>query len=127
MSDIPSSSVVSSVADQLRVAAQDPCAARPEGAGSSGGHASLILLQTGVEEGVALVPERAALPPAGWEVAALPVQQQALGVLKVTDLQLKHAHRPHSLGGNKGEGLRNHTVERCTSNTCTSYTHRHTS
>ena len=108
MSDVPSSpssSVVSPVADQLRVAAQDRRAARAEGAGASGCHASLVLLQTGVEEGVALVSLRAA-PPGGREVTALLVQQPAFWVLKVTDLQLEHAHRPHCLGGDKGEGRR---------------------
>lgn len=81
----------------LGVAPQDGGAARPEGAGSGGDDPGLVLLEAGPEEGVTLVRERAALPPGGLEVTALATMQHTMGVLEVTDLQLKHPHCTHSL------------------------------
>ena len=116
-SDIPSSfpsSVVTSMTEGLGVAPQDGGAARPEGAGSGGDDAGLVLLEASLEEGVTLVPERAALPLGGLEVTALPTLQHTMGVLEVTDLELKHPHCTHNLERDRRVRMRYN-----------SYTHTH--
>lgn len=102
---LSSSSPSSIVAERLGVSAQDPCAARPEGAGPSRGNPGLVLLETGLEESVTRVPGRAALPPAGLEVAAVSVQQKSLWVLEVADLELKHPYSTRSLSTERGGQL----------------------
>lgn len=99
------SSVVRMVAKRVGVAPKHCCASRPKGACPSGGHAGLVLLQTGPEEGVTLVADGAVLPPVGGEVTALPVLQMAQRVLELLDLYLEHAHRTHQL-----EDTREHCV-----------------
>lgn len=92
-----SSSIVSMVLERQGVPSQDPRAPRPKGAGSLRNDAGLVLLQTGVEEGVALVSGRAALPPTGLEVAAVSGLQEAVRVLEVPDLELEHTDSTYSL------------------------------
>lgn len=101
-----SSSIVSSVAERLGISPQDPRAARPEGAGSRGGDPGLVLLEAGMENSVTLVPGRAALAPAGLEVAAVSRLQQSEGVLVVIDLKLEHPDCTHSLSPERGEGMK---------------------
>lgn len=91
------SSIVRMVPKRVGVAPKDCRAPRPVGAGASGGHTGLVLLQAGPEEGVTLVAGGAVLPPVGREVTALPVLQMAHRVLELLDLYLKHAHRTHQL------------------------------
>ena len=98
-----SSSIVSSVVERLGVSTQDPCASRPESAGSSWDDPGLVLLEACLEESVTLVPGWAALPPAGLEVAAVSALQKSVRVLEVTDLELEHPNSPHSLSAERGE------------------------
>lgn len=93
------------VAKRVGVAPEDCRATRPKGACPSGGHAGLVLLQTGPEEGVTLVADGAVLPSVGREVAALSVLQMAQRVLELLDLHLEHAYRTHQL-----EETREHCV-----------------
>lgn len=88
---------VSSVAERLGVPAQDPCAARAEGAGSGGVDPGLVLFEASLEESVTLVPGRAALAAAGLQVAAVARQQKSVRVLEVADLELEHPHGAHGL------------------------------
>lgn len=99
-----SSSIVSSVTERLGVSTQDPSAARPERAGSSWDDPGLVLLQAGLEESVTWVPGRAALPPAGLEIAAVSGLQKSVRVLEVTDLKLEHPNSTNSLSPERGEG-----------------------
>jgi len=98
-----SSPIVSSVVERLGVSAQDPRAAQPEGAGSSGDDPGLVLLEAGLEESVTLVPGRAAMAAAGPEVAAISAVQKSEGVLEVMDLKLEHTDCTHSLSPERGE------------------------
>lgn len=97
------SSIVSSVAKRLGVSTQDPCAARPEGAGSSWDDPGLILLEAGLKESVTLVPGWASLPPTGLEVAAVSSLQKSVWVLEVTDLELKHPNSTYKLSPERRE------------------------
>lgn len=90
-----SSSIAS--AEQHGVPTQDPRAPRPKGAGSLWIDPGLVLLETGVEEGVTLVSGRTALPPTGLEVAAVSGLQESMWVLEVPDLELEHADSTCSL------------------------------
>lgn len=93
-----SSRDVSSVAEQLGVPAQDPRAARAEGAGSGGVDPGLVFFEAGLEVGVTLVPGGATLgATTGLQVAAVTRQQNSVRVLEVTDLELEHPDRAHSL------------------------------
>lgn len=85
------------VLDRQGVPTQDPRAPRPEGAGSLRNDPDLVLLETGVEEGVTLVSGRTALPPTGLEVAAVSGLQESVRVLEVSDLELEHADSTYSL------------------------------
>lgn len=64
----------------------------------------MILLEARSEEGVTLVPGRAALSPAGLQIAAFSVLQQSVRVLEVADLKLKQPPGTHHLNRGKGEG-----------------------
>lgn len=97
-----SSSIVSSVPERLGVPPQDLSAARPEGAGPRWDDPGLVLLQAGLEESVTLVPGRAALSPAGLEVAAVSGLQKSERVLEVMDLKLEHPDCTHSLSPERG-------------------------
>lgn len=99
-----SPSIVSSVAERQGVPTQDSRAARSEGADSCWNDPGLVLLQTGVKEGVTLVSGRAALPPTGLEVAAVSGLQQSVRVLEVPDLELEHADSTYSLRKKGWEG-----------------------
>lgn len=100
---IPSSDIMSSAAGCLRVSAQDPCAAWPEGTWPSGEDPGLVLLEAGLEESVTLVPGRAVLPPNGLEVTAVSSLQEPVWVLEVTDLKFEHPNRTHSLSPEREE------------------------
>lgn len=96
-SSFSSSCNVSSVAERLGVPAQDPRAGRAEGAGAGGVDPGLVLFEASLEEGVTLVPGRAALAAAGLQVAAVARQQNSVRVLEVADLELEHPHGAHGL------------------------------
>lgn len=106
---------MSSVVERLGVPAQDPRAARAEGAGSGGVDPGLVLFEAGLEVGVTLVPGRATLVgAAGLQVAAVARQQNSVRVLEVTDLELEHPHGAHSLAREEGgmEGGRDGRMDR---------------
>lgn len=103
---LSSSGFVSSVPERQGVSAQDARGAGSEGAGPRRGHPGLVLLEAGVEEGVALIPGRAALAAAaaaGLQVAAVSGLQEAVRVVEVTDLELEHPGGAHSLDRERGQ------------------------
>lgn len=104
---LSSSGFVSSVPERQGVSAQDARGAGSEGAGPRGGHPGLVLLEAGVEEGVTLIPGRAALAAAaaaaGLQVAAVSGLQEAVRVVEVTDLELEHPGGAHSLDRERGQ------------------------
>lgn len=88
---------MSPVAERLGVPTQDPCAPRPEGAGSGRVDPGLVLFEASLEESVTLIPGRATLAPASLEVAAVSGLQNSVRVLEMTDLELEHPDSAHNL------------------------------
>lgn len=85
------------VVKRVRVASENARASCSESAGSGRDHAALVLLQARSEEGVARVAGGTARSLVGRKVAALTILEEAVRVLELSDLYLKHAFCMHQL------------------------------